>query len=170
MWSILIKLFLFTCTALGAPSVRWADDPSDDLPEGFVTTKGTEFWLDHGPFYFSGANCYWLPQLVHDYQYQEVFDLMQSIGIKVIRTWAFSMLIDEVPTDNLTYYQVSFYWLITRLLKELCFSRNGSTVQACELQHVSRSLTSAYSLNYGPSGLQRLDTTVQYAEKYDMKL
>jgi len=27
-----------------------------------------------------------------------------------------------------------------------------------------------FSLNYGPTGLQRLDKTVEYAEKYGMKL
>ena len=31
-------------------------------------------------------------------------------------------------------------------------------------------LTATSSLNYGYNGLERLDTTVRYAEKYDVKL
>jgi len=94
-------------SATHSPAGRWANDPSDSLPTGYVTTKGTEFWLDHNPYYFSGANCYWLPQLVYESQYDEVYQLLQSIGVKVVRTWAFSM-VTELPTDETTYYQ---YWV-----------------------------------------------------------
>ena len=89
-----------------APSARWADDPSDALPQGYVTTKNTEFWLDHYPFYFNGANAYWLPQLVYDYQYEQTYEVLRDLGVKVLRTWAFSMVEDELPTTNVTYYQV----------------------------------------------------------------
>ena len=94
-------------SALAAPSARWQDDPSDNLPQGYVTTKGSEFWLDHYPFYFNGANAYWIPQLVYDYQYDQAFKVLQDLGVKVLRTWAFSMVEDELPTSNVTYYQVS---------------------------------------------------------------
>ncbi len=86
---------------------RWVNDPSDSLPPGHVTTKGSQFWLDHYPYYFNGANIYWLSQLVYDSQYTQVFEELQDLGVTVIRTWAFSMVINEVPTNNLTYYQVS---------------------------------------------------------------
>ena len=88
---------------------RRTNDPSDDVPSGVVTTKGTEFWLDHYPFYFNGANAYWLPQFVHDEGVTQTFDELKTLGVKVIRTWAFSMLTAEegLPTSNLTYYQAS---------------------------------------------------------------
>jgi hypothetical protein len=86
---------------------RRASNPSAHLPPGYPTTKGTQFWLDGYPFYFNGANVYWLSQLVYDSQYTSVFDQLKDLGVKVIRTWAFSQVIDEVPTTNLTYYQVS---------------------------------------------------------------
>lgn len=87
---------------------RWNNDPSDSLPPGTVTTKGTEFWLDHYPYYFNGANVYWLPQFVHDEGIIQTFQELQELGVKVVRTWAFSALTSEqgTPTSNLTYYQV----------------------------------------------------------------
>ena len=104
-----LRLFITSLLALASavPTERWANDPSDNVPSGYVTTKGTEFWLDHYPFYFNGANAYWIPQLVYDYQYQEAFDLLKELGVKVLRTWAFSMVEDTLPTTNVTYYQVS---------------------------------------------------------------
>ena len=86
---------------------RSANDPSDNLPEGYVTTQGKEFWLDHYPFYFNGANAYWLPQFVLDDGYIETFEELNTLGVKVLRTWAFSGVTD-LPTDNTTYYQ---YWV-----------------------------------------------------------
>ena len=87
---------------------RWVNDPSDSLPAGYVTTKGSQFWLDHYPYYFSGANVYWLSQLVHDDQYTAAFDELKDLGVTVIRTWAFSMAVNEIPSDNTTFYQVTF--------------------------------------------------------------
>ncbi len=99
---------LAAVNAAVTPQRRWLDDPSDNLPSGTVTTKGTEFWLDHYPFYFNGANAYWLPQFVLDDGIVETFEELQQLGVKVVRTWAFSMLTEEdgLPTSNLTYYQV----------------------------------------------------------------
>ena len=82
------------------------NDPSNSLPQGYVTTKGSQFWLDHYPYYFSGANVYWLSQLVHDDSYTQTFDELKELGVKVIRTWAFSQVEEVLPTNNLTYYQV----------------------------------------------------------------
>jgi mannan endo-1,4-beta-mannosidase len=31
------------------------------VPKGFVTTKGTEFYLDGKPFRFAGSNAYYFP-------------------------------------------------------------------------------------------------------------
>ncbi len=86
---------------------KWVNDPSDHVPAGYVTTKGTEFWLDHYPFYFNGANSYWLPQFVHDEGIIQTFEDFKTLGVKVVRTWAFST-VTEIPTNNETYYQ---YWV-----------------------------------------------------------
>jgi hypothetical protein len=106
-----LAVALATLAAVNAavtPKVeRWANDPSDVLPPGTVTTKGTQFWLDHYPFYFNGANAYWLPQFVHDEGYIQTFEELKTLGVKVLRTWAFST-VTEIPTNNETYYQ---YWV-----------------------------------------------------------
>lgn len=93
-------------SARHSEAARWTDDPSDHLPPGYVTTKGSQFWLDHYPYYFNGANIYWLQQLVYDRQVTQVFEELKELGVKVIRTWAFSSVVDEIPSNNLTYYQV----------------------------------------------------------------
>ena len=89
---------------------RGVEDPSDNLPPGTVTTKGSQFWQDHYPFYFNGANAYWLPQFVHDEGVIQTFEECKELGVKVVRTWAFSMITEQegIPTNNATYYQVSF--------------------------------------------------------------
>lgn len=129
--SSLTSLLGLSLTALRVQA--WNDDPSDGVPPGFVTTKGSEFWLDHYPFYFNGANCYWLPQLVHDYQYDQVFQVLQSLGVKVVRTWAFSMLTAEqgLPSTNLTYYQVSEMGEQDRVGADGLLS-TGQTIPFCE--------------------------------------
>jgi mannan endo-1,4-beta-mannosidase len=55
---------------------------------GFVDTDGTEFVMDDNPFYFSGANNYYLFYKPVT-QVQEVMDDANSLGLKVIRTWGF---------------------------------------------------------------------------------
>lgn len=101
---------LAASSALASPTgldERWQNDPSDNVPSGYVTAKGQEFWLNHKPFYFVGNNAYWIPQLIYENQYEQFFQETVAIGAKVLRTWAFSGIQDELPTDTLTYYQVS---------------------------------------------------------------
>lgn len=54
----------------------------------FVLACGTQFTLGGEPFYLAGANCYYLPYR-SDRMMDAVFDRAQTIGLKVIRTWAF---------------------------------------------------------------------------------
>jgi len=46
----------------------------------------------------------------------------------------------------------------------------GSTGRACESLSPYQGCADRCSLNYGPSGLERLDKAVKYAEQYDVKL
>lgn len=82
-------------------------DPSKGVPSGFVTTNGKQFWLDGNPFCFAGMNAYWIPQLVKESQYDAAFSMLKDLNVRVLRTWAFSM-VEQLPSSNLTYYQVGF--------------------------------------------------------------
>ncbi|KAL6304292.1 glycoside hydrolase superfamily [Sparassis latifolia] len=112
------------------------------VPAGYVTTNGTEFELDGEPFAFVGTNSFWLPLLTTTDDVDATFETMASMGVKVVRTWAFNMInATELPgalESGLTYYQL---W-------------NNSD----------------WTLNEGPQGLQRLDYVVDTAAKYDIRL
>jgi len=101
--SKLLALLPILPLALGAPHPAKHSKPS-----GVVTTNGKQFELDGRPFCFLGINAYWIPQLVKESQFRAAFDRMQSVGVKVLRTWAFSMITARPePGYDLTYYQVS---------------------------------------------------------------
>jgi mannan endo-1,4-beta-mannosidase len=86
-----------------------AGDLAKRAPAGFVTPSGTGFSVDGRPFCFAGMNAYWMAQFVTEAQVSAAFARMQEIGVKVLRTWAFSM-VESVPGYDLTYYQVSRRW------------------------------------------------------------
>lgn len=50
----LLSLGLAASAATAAPSQHY-------IPEGFVTTSGTEFQLDGESFHFAGSNAYYFP-------------------------------------------------------------------------------------------------------------
>ncbi|KZT05949.1 glycoside hydrolase family 5 protein [Laetiporus sulphureus 93-53] len=112
------------------------------VSSGFVTTNGAQFELDGQPFYFVGANAYWLPLLITQEDVDATFATMAGAGVKVVRTWGFNAInateLDYALSSGLTYYQV---W-------------NNSE----------------WTLNEGPQGLQRLDYVVQTAEQYGIKM
>ncbi|KAH0590638.1 hypothetical protein H2248_000769 [Termitomyces sp. 'cryptogamus'] len=80
------------------------------LPKGFVTTKGSQFQLDGKPFYFVGANSYWLPLLSTQADVESTFKQMRASDIKVLRTWGHEAITaDELSRSKesgLTYYQL----------------------------------------------------------------
>lgn len=63
-------------------------------PNQFVRTEGTRFVLGGRPFFFLGANCYYLMAYAADpARRADVDKVLQSasqMGLKVIRTWAFN--------------------------------------------------------------------------------
>ncbi|KAG6837383.1 hypothetical protein H0H93_010542 [Arthromyces matolae] len=112
-------------------------------PKGFATTKGSQFEVDGKPFYFVGANSYWLPLLSTDADVESTFKQMQAAGAKVLRTWGHEAITaDELAgakQSGLTYYQL--------------WDKAGSD----------------WTLNEGPQGLQRLDNVIETAGKYGIK-
>ncbi|KAG6911903.1 hypothetical protein DXG01_000150 [Tephrocybe rancida] len=132
---------LLASAALAEPVRRHSE--SSKVPKGFVTTKGSQFELDGKPFYFVGANSYWLPLLTTQADVESTFKQMQAAGVKVLRTWGHNAITsDELPgalESGLTYYQV---W---------------------------NSNSTDWALNDGPQGLQRLDKVIETAGKYGIK-
>jgi len=112
------------------------------LPPGFVTTRGTQFELDGKPFAFVGANSYWLPLLTSQSDVEATFQSMKQAGVKVLRTWGFNAI-------------------------------NGSELAGAlesGLTYYQVWNSSNWILNDGPQGLQRLDSVIKTAEKYDIKV
>ncbi|KAI8981294.1 glycoside hydrolase [Trametes punicea] len=132
-----VSLLLTLCTAAASVPRK-----SPKVPNGFVTTRGTNFELDGKPFSFVGANSYWLPLLLTTDDVDRTFQTMQEAGVKVLRTWGFNAInATELPgavQSGLTFYQV---WN-----------------------------SSQWSLNDGPQGLQRLDNVISTAGKYGIKV
>ncbi|KAF6765968.1 glycoside hydrolase superfamily [Ephemerocybe angulata] len=139
MRHVLLAWLFCIATAVGTIGGRV---PPGKTPKGFVTTKGPAFNLDGKPFYFVGANSYWLPLLTEQRDIDATFKEMKAAGIKVLRTWGFNAInATELPyakENDLTYYQV--------------WDKGG------------------WKLNDGPQGLKRLDNVIETAGKYGIKV
>lgn len=74
--------------------VRFVPPESSAKSNGFVTTDGTTFVLNGKPFYYVGANCYYLMTYAADpnrrKEVDKVLEAAVAMGLKVIRTWAFN--------------------------------------------------------------------------------
>jgi uncharacterized protein (TIGR03437 family) len=115
---------------------------------GFVGVRGTHFTLNDQPFYFAGANNYYLIYK-SEFMINSVLDLALAMGLKVLRTWPFldrGSLDGSVPdvdppgAKEGVYFQ---YW-----------DRDGG----------------APAFNDGPDGLQRLDFVIHAAGQRGLKL
>ncbi|KAI1847590.1 hypothetical protein JX265_000841 [Neoarthrinium moseri] len=60
------------------------------VPEGFVTTKGTKFQLDGEDFYFAGSNAYYFPFNNNQADVELGLQAAKDAGLKVFRTWGFN--------------------------------------------------------------------------------
>jgi len=118
------------------------------LPMPFVQALGTQFVLDNQPFYFAGANNYYL-SYKSNFVVDAVLDAALAIGLKVIRTWAFldmGSLDGSVPSINPpgpkegVYFQ---YW---------------------------DPASGAPAYNDGPTGLEHLDYVLDAARQRGLKL
>ncbi|KAJ6604746.1 glycoside hydrolase superfamily [Mycena vulgaris] len=112
------------------------------VPKGFVTTRGAEFELDGSPFAFVGANSYWLPLLTSTEDVESTMREMHQAGVKVLRTWGFNAINASELADAIQS-NLTYYQVWN----------NGD-----------------WTLNDGPQGLQRLDTVLKVASKYDIKI
>lgn len=93
------------CAVLGAAAAG-AERPAGTFTPaldaaGFVTTKGSQFWLNGKPFYFAGANCYSLftygsgsgdpeTQYMNKTEIDVQFAAMAANGVQVVRTDGFN--------------------------------------------------------------------------------
>ncbi|KAJ8484377.1 hypothetical protein OPV22_016862 [Ensete ventricosum] len=63
-------------------------------PSSFAKTRGTRFVIDGRPFYSDGFNSYWLMYMAADPVEREkvssTLEQASTLGLRVIRTWAFS--------------------------------------------------------------------------------
>lgn len=80
----LLLAVLVTAAALAVTPARAAS--------GFVSVSGHQLMLDGAPFYFTGGNAHWLADAASSStgQIDALFGAAQSLGMRVIRTWAFS--------------------------------------------------------------------------------
>ena len=117
-------------------------------PQSFVATSGTHFTLNGKPFYFSGANNYYLGHRSKA-MLDAVLDRAQAMQLDVIRTWAFLdrgsldgsvASVDPPGSKAGVYYQ---YW-----------------------DPVAR----APAYTDGPDGLERLDAVVHAASVRGLRL
>jgi len=115
---------------------------------GFAGVSGTHFTLNDQPFYFAGANNYYLIYK-SEFMINSVLDRALAMGLKVIRAWAFldrGSLDGSVPdvdppgAKEGVYFQ---YWDPAR---------------------------GAPAFNDGPTGLHRLDFVVHAAGQRGLKL
>ncbi|KAG1668430.1 hypothetical protein FOA52_015960 [Chlamydomonas sp. UWO 241] len=65
---------------------------------GFVTRSGSQLQVDGTPFYFIGANAYWLMDTA-DSEVDTFFEYAQSYGLKVIRFWGFNYELPRAAGD-----------------------------------------------------------------------
>jgi len=75
-----------------------AATPTTPVDSGFVKSQGGKFTLDGKPFHYVGTNAYWL-QLLNKEDLNRTMHDIAALGIKVVRTWAFSD-VTEIPKDG----------------------------------------------------------------------
>eukprot|EP01100_Stratorugosa_tubuloviscum_P015576 TRINITY_DN903_c0_g1_i10.p1 TRINITY_DN903_c0_g1~~TRINITY_DN903_c0_g1_i10.p1 ORF type:complete len:571 (-),score=233.47 TRINITY_DN903_c0_g1_i10:97-1809(-) len=112
------------------------------VPSNFVSVQNTHFQLNGCPFYFAGTNTYYLGYN-SNYMVDDLFANAVSMGLKVVRTWAFidiggSGVYNVDGPKNGIYYQ----------------SWGGSKP----------------IYNDGSTGLENLDYVVYSASKHGLKL
>ncbi|KAL5342041.1 glycoside hydrolase superfamily [Aspergillus crustosus] len=103
---------------------------------------GRHFEIDGKVQYFAGTNCWWLGNLVNDFEVEQAVSEIADTGYKVVRTWGFFGVNDPTNPGQPVYYQV---------LNESLYD-------------------GGLGINYGPNGIHRLDVVVSLAEKYGLKL
>ncbi|KAL4747410.1 hypothetical protein BDW72DRAFT_209653 [Aspergillus terricola var. indicus] len=114
---------------------------------------GRHFEIDGKVQYFAGTNCWWLGNLLNDFEVELAVSQIADTGYKVVRTWGFFGVNDPSNPGQPVYYQV-----LNESLYEGGLGINyGSNVR--------RSPNS-----YPHAGIRRLDTVVSLAEKYNIQL
>ncbi|KAL4863200.1 mannan endo-1,4-beta-mannosidase B [Aspergillus spectabilis] len=130
---------LLLCLAGTLPSlVASSPHGRDNIPRAV----GRHFEIDGKVQYFAGTNCWWLGNLVNDFEVEQAISEIADTGYKVVRTWGFFGVNDPTNPGQPVYYQV-----------------------------LNQSLyDGGLGINYGPNGIHRLDVVVSLAERYGLKL
>jgi mannan endo-1,4-beta-mannosidase len=79
--------------------------PSPASAASFVATSGHQLTLDGAPFYFVGANAFWMSNAGAG-DVDGAMGAASAIGVRVIRTWAFGDQLPDQSTGEYTWSQL----------------------------------------------------------------
>lgn len=129
---------------------------AENVPNGFVYTKGTQFMCDQKPYYFAGTNCYYVT-FKESQAVDTIFENMKDMGLNVLRIWG---NIDAgTAVDNFDP-------------KNPEFQNNTDGIGAKDgvyFQYFDKELGKPV-VNEGENGLAKLDYVIKQAEENDIKL
>jgi len=103
-------------------------------------------------FRYVGTNLYWLPTLESNDDIWNVLANISSLGIKVVRLWAFNGLFIAIQLRD-------------DLIVEIIIDVETIPGTGTWFQLVQNGTT---TINDGPNGLQKLDTVIQMAEQHGL--
>lgn len=128
---------------------------------GFVKPSGTHFVIDGQPFYSNGFNAYWLMYMASDpndrAKVSPTLQQAASLGLKVIRTWAFndggSRALQESPGQyNEATFQVHmpsrvivFKWSQWKLIN-FQVNRQQLNIYTCSLPKTKRTFLQIHKM------------------------
>ncbi|KAL4907764.1 mannan endo-1,4-beta-mannosidase B [Aspergillus multicolor] len=130
-------------TAIPAPATPYKP-PTGHGKNQISKPVGRHFEIDGRVQYFAGTNCWWLGNLLNDFEVELAISQIADTGYKVVRTWGFFGVNDPTNPGQNTFFQV---------LNETLYPETGGL-----------------GINYGANGIHRLDVVVSLAEKYNLQL
>ncbi|CCA78057.1 related to beta-mannanase [Serendipita indica DSM 11827] len=96
-------VFAAWLTAVGFALVRGSHSPAHTTRDGggskYVTVNNGKFTLDGKPFQYIGTSAYWLQLIDNDDDMYKTLHEIASLGVKVVRTWAFND-VSEIPSEG----------------------------------------------------------------------
>lgn len=136
-------------TTLLASASALASRPSG-CPDGFAYADGQNFAIDGQKFYYFGSNAYWFSFLTNISDVSIAMDKAKAAGIKVIRTWAFHEVNSTFIAGGLPQY-------------------GGEGAGPSDIVFQTWTNGTA-TINYGETGLQRLDKIASLAQQKGLKI
>ncbi|KAK3934248.1 glycoside hydrolase [Diplogelasinospora grovesii] len=157
-----LLIFFTWCLALSRAQeeyIRSAKDPQippiypiGTTKEPFVKVDGRLFNIAGKTGYFAGTNAWWLGHLTNNTDVDTAMQQISNTGYKIVRVWGFGDVNTPIPDND----------------------NNNDTLlpdpRRVWFQLINSTTQSSSYINYGPSGLQRLDYVVHVAERLGLKL